>query len=523
MTPAWPAVERLLSLADSLGGAWSARARASTTIGRERALLRLVGVDGLDRAGQPLAARVVERYLARDGRRLAGGLLLPFAVALLEYESTPQQLALDAASGAVDLGLEAELLQDPGRRAAAETLALELAADALERIDAGRTAARELRDALGDPVRPWLGATLGEPNADEGRAEARHLAAGGVDVVRVRVPAGRELAERLRAVGLEPPLWRPRTAVPVGREPAEEAPAGSQRGLAALREVLDEAAAERSAYVRLMTTAAALSAPEQAVVAAFERVDLVEADPVGEIVEGRVDPDRALADHADARRLLARAGAGVLVGAGPLVVGPDLARGLPAAAPERAGRALALQALAVALARHDGIRPERLLVGALPTWLPDERDPGAQAIAAVALRRAVFPDLGLVFDEPPLEPRAAARWPFLLAAALPWAGGAAALVLRRVEAGSLSATAWGTRAAAELAVASAAARPAGLVGPAREHADAALAAAVATLQRLADEGWPAVLGPASPPPDRLGSDAVAERTDAFDPLAVRRP
>jgi hypothetical protein len=47
-----------------------------------------------------------------------------------------------------------------------------------------------------------------------------------------------------------------------------------------------------------------------------------------------------------------------------------------------------------------------------------------------------------------------------------------------------------------------------------------VAAAIATLEHLADEGWRAVLGD---PPDaadrvRIGADSVAERTEPFDPL-----
>ena len=62
---------------------------------------------------------------ARDG--LGGGIALPFAMALLEYDLEPQQLALDVASGAVDLALEAELLREPDRRAVAEAEATRLA------------------------------------------------------------------------------------------------------------------------------------------------------------------------------------------------------------------------------------------------------------------------------------------------------------------------------------------------------------------------------------------------------------
>jgi hypothetical protein len=66
-----------------------------------------------------------------------------------------------------------------------------------------------------------------------------------------------------------------------------------------------------------------------------------------------------------------------------------------------------------------------------------------------------------------------------------------------------------------------------LGGAAEAHATAMLAAAMATLERLSDLGWRAVVGE---PPRRgdhgeavvarvaIGGDAVAERTESFDPL-----
>src|SRR5690606_1559885 len=71
-------LDRLAYLAETLAGAWGARARASTTVGRERALLRLFGVDGVDRAGRPLANEVVDRYAGGRQDRLAAGVTLPF-------------------------------------------------------------------------------------------------------------------------------------------------------------------------------------------------------------------------------------------------------------------------------------------------------------------------------------------------------------------------------------------------------------------------------------------------------------
>ena len=64
MTADWP-LDRLMARADALAGAWGARARASTTIGQERAILRLFGVTGLDAAGRPLAGATVDRWLKR--------------------------------------------------------------------------------------------------------------------------------------------------------------------------------------------------------------------------------------------------------------------------------------------------------------------------------------------------------------------------------------------------------------------------------------------------------------------------
>ena len=64
-------IDKLAERADTLAGAWAARARTSTTVGRERALLRLFGVGGLDAAGRPLAWAAVDRYLA-GGRHELG-------------------------------------------------------------------------------------------------------------------------------------------------------------------------------------------------------------------------------------------------------------------------------------------------------------------------------------------------------------------------------------------------------------------------------------------------------------------
>ena len=518
-----PALDRVLRLAGDLAGAWGARARASTTVAQERAILRLFGITGLDHAGVPLASAVVERALGNDAARLGGGIALPFAIALLEYDVPPQQLALDVTSGAIDLAFEAQMLRDPERRAAAEAEARRLVALAVERIDANRTARRETLDVLGDAPRPWVGAVLAAPGLDAAPDEAAELVAAGADLLRVRVPPIRELVLRLHDRGIEPRGWRPRlqSGHPAGEDPAE-VPTGSQRALAALRIRVDEAAAEAGRYVRLSSAASALAAPEQALVAVLERIDVVEADPIAEIVADGVDPDRALADHAFGHRLLRRAGAHVMVGPGPLIVAPDLARGVPPDPGTRAGRAFAMQALAVSFALGDGMPGPQLIAGALAPWLADERDPATQALAAAALHRVAWPELWLAFEEPAASGRSAARWPVILAIGLAVAG-PSAVVVRKAPAGELARAVEATRATAALAAELSASPAEALARPAvAAHAAALLAAAAKTLEGLRDTGWSSVLGM---PLDgagrtRLGADAVTERAEAFDPLAA---
>jgi hypothetical protein len=59
-----------------------------------------------------------------------------------------------------------------------------------------------------------------------------------------------------------------------------------------------------------------------------------------------------------------------------------------------------------------------------------------------------------------------------------------------------------------------------LIGPGAEHARATATAALATVDRLANEGWGSVLGEGPGRLDAGGAqgDAIAERSDAFDPF-----
>jgi hypothetical protein len=517
--------EEIRRRAADLAAGLSSAASRSATIAQERAVLRMLGVDGLDNAGRPLAATLAERYSGSGPDRLARGVLLPFVVAMIEYDMPAREVALEGAAGAIDMTLEAELLERPDRLAAAERLARELLAAALERFDANRTATREMRDVLGLPAEPWLGVSLEATEVAAATIELRALIGEGADLVKVRVPASWEFEEARRRAGLETPgLFgseepnrpgdgragdRRRQAQPA-RHPEDPVPAGSQRGLTLLRSAADDAAARRGCYASLMTVTSAFAAPEQAVVAAFERIDYVEADPIREIVEDNVDPERALADHAFAHRLQARAGSRLIIGPGPLALGADLVSGIASDAATRAGRALALQALGVELALADGLPADRLFLGAVPEWSVGDGS-AVSVLLQPWLRRTVFPGHGLVVGGPNGWLGSIGAAVGLVAALV---GGAGSIVVAPAKPGGVAAV------AADLATAAGTAKTLRTaLGDGELHGDAAELAAVtlrvasAVLERLSTEGWGSLLGNPGrgTSGERLGGSAVVER------------
>lgn len=503
--------------AAALAGRLHATGKASTTVGRERAVLRLLGVSGLDAAGRPLAQEVADRFAALGPARLGGGIALPFAAAAREYDLEPQELALEVAAGHVDLSLEAELLRDPERRAAAEATAEAWLVGAWRRFSAQRTARGELRALLGEPGPTYLGAEAA--GADAGAAErwAAQLVGIGADLILVRVPRDRELRQGL-GEQLDPPEMS---------EDPRPAPPGSQRGLGLLRAALDDAAAEAGHYAALASYSVGLAAPDQAVVAGLERIDLVFSDPLEPVVAFGLSPERAIADHAFAIEVHARSGATLVLGPGPVAVAPEMARGQPLGPATQAGRALALQALALELSRCGSLPDARIQIEAPMAGL--DGGPGeARSVAEIQLRRVVFPDHRLALLEP--DSSDPMGWPLRLLPSL--AGGPPpALVLRGPSIGppavALIADLAGALAAA--AALDAARQVGGLRGPALDHARAVLAEALTTLRMIATDGWDWLLriepvvshgAKAGLSRPRVAAAAPVPLRDALDPFGL---
>ena len=357
-------IDRLVELAETLAGAWGARARLCTTVGQERALLRMFGVTGLDARVGRSPAEVVDRYVggrprrARRRRRPAVR-RRPARIRARRRRSSPSTWPRAPSTW----GSRPRSCATRSRRAVVEVEARALGRSALERIDANRTARLEL---LAVHRRRRQAVDRGTARGDRVSATAIEEAVGPGDGRRRRDPGQRAGHPRARRPAPRRGRRRPVLAAATGRRrcrvgrpsppPSRRRPAASVRSpsCAASRRGRPPSDGPMPAW---RPSAPALARTGEAPSSRRSSGSTsMASDAMAEIVDGN---GRARSGAGRPRLrppVLARSGRhGILVGAGPLVVAPDLARGVPSDATTRAGRALALQIVGVMLARLHGV------------------------------------------------------------------------------------------------------------------------------------------------------------------------
>ena len=452
--------------------------------------------------GRPLAGAVVDRWLRRTARGLGGGIALPFAMALLEYDLDPQQLALDVAAGC----------GRPRPRGGAPARAR----PARRRRGRGRAPragrARAHRRRPDRPPRDHRACSATRPDRGSARPSPSPTSrAPSTRSASWSPPASTSSGSRCRSAASSPtgsrtPAWRSRVARRRRPVPAPSSARASRRTRAGRQPAGAGRAPARSPTASPPSVAATSgsrrpprpsgrprtrSSRPSSGSTSSRRTRWPRSSPTG------VDPDRALSDHAFAHRLHRRAGTLLMIGAGSLVVAPDLRSGIPSDPATRAGRALALQLLAVALARRRRPPADQLAVGALPAWLDrraGRRRPGDRRGRGPprALRRPSRWRSSSRTRRPTRRPTGRTSWPSGLVGRA-----TSRLVIRRP--GRTQAVGRETRAAAAWRPRCAGARePARLSRRrARPRARRDRASRMATLDMLADRGWRAVAGDAT--------------------------
>jgi beta-lysine 5,6-aminomutase alpha subunit len=252
-----------------------------TTVSVERAIARLLGVDGANELEVPLPNVLVDHV--RDRSELAKGIAYWLGNAMLEGVRSPQQIA-----EAVDAG-ELDLCALP--RAGEEAIRERVRAECERRIlqtSARMEQRRELRERLGESPPPLRYVLTATGNVYEDVVHALAVAEAGGDIVAVIRSTAQSLLDY----------------VPYG--PTTEGYGGTfatQANFRIMRAALDEWSQAKGRYVRLSSFCSGLCMPEIAVMGAIEGYDNMVNDALYGILYRHINPVRGLIDQHASRMI----------------------------------------------------------------------------------------------------------------------------------------------------------------------------------------------------------------------------
>jgi beta-lysine 5,6-aminomutase alpha subunit len=297
---------------------------------------------------------------------------LPFGKALAETGLEPAALASEIAGGRCGLDQFATTPEAAARGALAPFVDR-----ALSRIAARRDErAARLADLPQLPP-PLLYVIVASGNIYEDRVAAVAAAEAGAQVIAVIRSTGQSLLD----------------FVPFG--PTTEGFGGTyatQANFAIMRAALDEASEKLGRYVMLTNYASGLCMPEIAVMAAYERLDMLLNDSMYGILFRDINMKRTFVDQHFSRMLNAAAGIIINTGEDNYLTTAD--------AVEQAPAVLASQFINEEFAHRAGLPDAQIGLGDAYEIDPDREDGFLYQVAQAQLAREIFPDAPLKYMPP---------------------------------------------------------------------------------------------------------------------------
>ncbi len=341
---------------------------AYTTTTVERATLRLMGVDGIDDEGVPLANRVVEHLQARD--LLSYGAALTMGAAMQQHQLDAQQVAEAVTQGRLQLELPPNL---KAARASADSQADRMC----EHIVRQRELRQQLLDAGQEAPTPWLYLIVATGNIHEDVVQARAAAEQGAHIIAVIRSTGQSLLDY----------------VPYGA--TTEGFGGTfatQENFRLMRAGLDEVGQRLGRYIRLTNYCSGLCMPEIAAMGAMERLDMMLNDSMYGIIFRDINMKRTFIDQFFSRMVNAYAGIIINTGEDNYLTTAD--------AVEAAHTVLASQLINEQFAYLSGLKPEQMGLGHAFEINPELENGFLWELAHAQLVRQVFPEASLKYMPP---------------------------------------------------------------------------------------------------------------------------
>ncbi|MBO5122060.1 MAG: D-lysine 5,6-aminomutase subunit alpha, partial [Oscillospiraceae bacterium] len=246
-----------------------------TTVTVERAVCRLLGIDGVNEMDVPMPNVLVDHLLAVGV--LPMGAAWTIGNAMLETGLDPQGVA-----EAIDRG-ELDLSKVPAHDDAAvrEAVAPYVKAT-IERINTNVAGRNEFLKEFGDKEGAYLYVIVATGNIYEDITQAKAAAKQGADIIAVIRTTGQSLLDY----------------VPYGA--TTEGFGGTyatQENFRLMREALDEVGREQGRYIRLCNYCSGLCMPEIAAMGALERLDVMLNDALYGILFRDINMQRTIVDQ----------------------------------------------------------------------------------------------------------------------------------------------------------------------------------------------------------------------------------
>ena len=341
-----------------------------TTVTVERAVCRLLLIDGVNEVGVPLPNVVVDHLLEKG--LLPYGAAYALGNAMAETGMTPQQIAEAVDRGELDLSMiaphtEAEI------RSAIEPVARATA----ERIRRNVVQRDAYLAEYGDKEGPYLYVIVATGNIYEDIVQAKAAARQGADVIAVIRTTGQSLLDY----------------VPYGA--TTEGFGGTyatQENFRLMRAALDEVGAEEHRYIRLCNYCSGLCMPEIAAMGALERLDVMLNDALYGILFRDINMQRTLIDQSFSRRINAFAGVIINTGEDNYLTTAD--------AVEEAHTVLASQFLNEQFALCAGLPEEQQGLGHAFEIDPARENGFLYELAQAQMAREIFPKAPLKYMPP---------------------------------------------------------------------------------------------------------------------------
>ncbi|NLA27738.1 MAG: D-lysine 5,6-aminomutase subunit alpha [Firmicutes bacterium] len=341
-----------------------------TTTTIERAVARLLGVDGVDGAGIPLPNVLVERL--QETELLRYGLLPWMARAIIATGQSAPKVAAAVAEGSLNV-LSIPAMPEEKWRELGDSLAFEAAAS----ITARRREREQMMAAAAPDRQPLLYVIVATGNIYEDAVQAKAAALQGADIIAVIRHTGQSLLDY----------------VPHG--PTTEGFGGTyatQENFRIVRHSLDEAVKETGRYIRLVNYCSGLCMPEIAVMGALERLDMMLNDAMYGILFRDINMQRTLIDQHFSRMINGFAGITINTGEDNYLTTAD--------AFEKGFTVIASQFINEQLALRSGLAEEQMGLGHAFEIDPVLEDGLLMEIAQAQLCRDLFPKSPLKYMPP---------------------------------------------------------------------------------------------------------------------------